>query len=419
MISSIQKYLTDFIRRDGSYVVLASLLSRLLSFGGSWIALMLLPSYELGLVIYAFSIVSFLIPIGGFGAQQSLLRYGSILQRYDEKIDLYNLTLIKGIEGSVLLMLVILILSPFITYKLPESTLYFILLIVSILSYFVFENLKIKYRILHNNKKFALMEIGFSAIQIISILIFSYTFGVYGYIATLSLSPLFTFFLFNRLTFTKPIQSFNFVDSKFWSYGFFAGLANVATQLLFALDIILIGFLLSDPQLVTYYKYVSIIPISLLILPNIIITTDFVLITNNINNQPFINSYIKKFLLLFSTISIIILVISVLFGNSIFRMFGEDYTKYYDLFLILTIGIIGVFTIRSLFGNLLSSIGKAKINYWIAFCSLLLNVGLSYYFIPKYGIIGAGITSAIVMWTSGILSMLLFYLFYKKINITS
>lgn len=409
--------INGFILRSGNHIFIASIISRLFSFLGSWIALIILPEKELGLAIFAFNIISFIIPLGGLGAQQSLLRYGSFLSTNIEKINLYNFTLKKGVKWSIYLILIVIALSPIFTYKLNSAILYLILFSLSILSYFLFENLKIKYRIINNNKMFAKMDIVFSSIQILSILILSFYFGVYGYVCAIIISPLATFLIFkskDEKNKSDEILSFNFCDKEFWKYGFFASLANVATQLLFAIDIFLIGFILINPELITHYKYVSIIPFSLLILPNILISTDFVTITENVKNQLFIKNYIKSFMALFSLISAIILGIFITFGKSILKIFGTIYTDYYNLFIILTLGVIGIFILRSLFGNLLSSIGKAHINYQIAISSLILNAVLNFHFIPQYGILGAGITSAIIMWFSGFLSLILFMYHYKR-----
>jgi O-antigen/teichoic acid export membrane protein len=83
--------------------------------------------------------------------------------------------------------------------------------------------------------------------------------------------------------------------------------------------------------------------------------------------------------------------------------------------MILTIGVSGILILRGLFGNLLSSIGKAHINFVITTIALALNIVLNYYFIPKYGILGAATTSAIIMWFTGVLSLLFFLYFYKKL----
>ena len=79
------------------------------------------------------------------------------------------------------------------------------------------------------------------------------------------------------------------------------------------------------------------------------------------------------------------------------------------------VGISGIFMFRGLYGNLLSSIGKAHINYYIATIALLLNIVSNYYLIPKYGIRGAAITSALLMWFTGIASYVWFLYLYKKL----
>ena len=116
----------------------------------------------------------------------------------------------------------------------------------------------------------------------------------------------------------------------------------------------------------------------------------------------------------FSIISIIILVGSYLFASEILSIFGEEYMMYSDSFFILIIGIIGIFMLRGVYGNLLASIGRIEVNYYIISIALIINIISNQYLIPIYGIKGAAITSAILMWFTGILSWLCFAYLYKK-----
>ena len=105
---------------------------------------------------------------------------------------------------------------------------------------------------------------------------------------------------------------------------------------------------------------------------------------------------------------------SFLFSEDILYFFDENFVEYSNDFVILIVGISGIFIFRGLFGNLLSSIGKANINYYIALIALALNITSNYFLIPKYGITGAAITTSFLMWVTGILSLLLFLFYYKK-----
>jgi O-antigen/teichoic acid export membrane protein len=118
--------------------------------------------------------------------------------------------------------------------------------------------------------------------------------------------------------------------------------------------------------------------------------------------------------LFFTIISIIILVGSYLFSSEILSIFGEEYMMYSDSFFILIIGIIGIFLLRGIYGNLLASIGRIEVNYYIISIALIINIISNQYLIPIYGIKGAAITSSILMWFTGILSWLCFAYLYKK-----
>ena len=112
------------------------------------------------------------------------------------------------------------------------------------------------------------------------------------------------------------------------------------------------------------------------------------------------------------------LLVSLLFADFILALLDPNFVKFTDSFLILMIGIVGIYIFRGLYGNLLSSIGKAHINYYVATFSLILNIVSNYFLIPKYGILGAAITTAILMWLSGIISMIVFWKIYTKVLVT-
>ena len=243
----------------------------------------------------------------------------------------------------------------------------------------------------------------------------SYYFKENGYVAALIIAPLLTFLIYlpkikfrvlNSSTFQNP-------DLDFWKYSFFTSLSNVASQLLIVLDIVLIGNILKDPEMITIYKYVSLIPISILFLPRVLLTTDFVTLTKNHRDKTFIKNYIKNYLFLFLSLSVFIILFSFLFSEFFLGLFGEEFKQYTLTFRVLIIGITAILILRGLYGNLLSAIGKAYINYWISIIAIVINLISNYILIPKYGILGAAITSAIIMWVTSVLSVV-FYNYHKN-----
>lgn len=107
--------------------------------------------------------------------------------------------------------------------------------------------------------------------------------------------------------------------------------------------------------------------------------------------------------------------ISFLFPEELLSLLDTNFIQFSDTFLILMIGIVGIYIFRGLFGNLLSSIGKAHVNYYIAIIALMMNITANYFLIPVYGIKGAAITTAFLMWFTGIVSWIWFWILYKKL----
>jgi len=415
-LTQIKEYINGFINRSGSYVLFSTMAARVLSFLGSWIALQLIEAKELGVILFAYGIVQFIIPIGGFGLHQSLIRYGALLKSEDEKQQLFSYVLKKGIVASIAIILVLVGIGYFIPFQFDKTYGYFSILSLSILTVFILEIIKIQFRLQHKNRLYAITEFWYNIILTGLIFGLSYLFQGMGYIIALIVSPVLTaLFFIKKLNVKLHIKNnLKITNLSFWKYGFFGGLSSVVTQLLILIDIILIGYLMDDPVAVTNYRYISIIPFSLLFLPRVFITTDFVTFTEKIHQKDYINRYIKNYMLFFGVVSILLLLFSYFFAEQILYIFGVEYMNYADSFLILIMGIVGIYIFRGLFGNLLSSIGKIELNYYIISIAIVINIISNYYLIPLYGIKGAAITSAILMWFTGILSWLSFLYFFRK-----
>ena len=380
------------------------------------IALRLLDNKELGVILFAYSIIQFMIPVGGFGLHQSLLRYGALLASTRDKEKLFSYVLKHGIVGSLILIIIVLLIGWFISFQFDKTFYYLCILSTAILSNFIFELVKTQFRLQHKNTLFAKAE--FFQNFLLVVLIFSLTnyLGGLGYVIALISAPFITAILFVRkLQITFYLNTnLSITNVDFWKYGFFGGLSNVVTQLLFIIDIILIGELMTDPLMVTHYKYISIIPFSLLLLPRVFMATDFVSLTEKIGQKVYIRNYIKSYQLFFSLMSLLIFSISCFFSKSILLLFGKEYVNYSDSFVILIFGITGIFIFRGIYGNLLSSIGKMSVNYYIVSIAILINILSNFYLIPIYGIKGAAVTSSTLMWFTGIASWVCFNYLYKK-----
>lgn len=389
-------------------------MGKLLTFGASWIALQLIPKQELGDAIYAYTIVAFLVPFAGAGVFQSLLRFGARLKEQEQKRAMFRYTLKYGIMLSLVLALILIVLADFLTAKLPESALYlkgfFAWMLVA---NFLFELVKVQFRIEHNNKSFAMMDMAYSVLLILGVTLGAYFWGAKGYALAFVLGPALVA-LYNLRRIGLAAKQKPVIEKGFWAYGVFSSLGNVTTELLIAIDLLLIGNLLIDSELVTAYKYISLIPFSLLFLSHVFMSTHFVSLAERIEEKSYIRGFIKNYIMLFGLISAAIILGSWFLAPYLLEFLDAEYRRYTQEFMTLILGVSGVIFLRGLFGNLISAIGRAQANFAISLLALGLNLALNYKLIPELGIQGAAITSASVMWFTALLSMGVFYYFFSK-----
>ncbi|MDP4988612.1 MAG: oligosaccharide flippase family protein [Polaribacter sp.] len=222
-------YIQNFLSRAGSYVFTATLASKGLSFLASWIALQLIDHKELGVVLFAYNFIVFLIPISGFGLNQSLIRYGALLQTQEEKDALFVYVSKKGFLATIILILLIISGSFLIDFQFQNTQLYVIILSFVLIPTFFFEVIRAQFRLKHDNKSFAYTEFFMSIFLVINVFVLSYFFKEIGYSIAMIVAPLFTSLLFIKklkIQFT-PLKKISVINFEFWRYGFFASLSKL------------------------------------------------------------------------------------------------------------------------------------------------------------------------------------------------
>ncbi|MDG1475610.1 MAG: oligosaccharide flippase family protein, partial [Vicingaceae bacterium] len=402
----------DLKNRKGGYIFSAIILSKGLGFLLSIFVINTISTTEFGLVSYAYNIISFVAPFAGFGIFQSLGRYGPLQKSQNKKRQLFKFVLTKGILASILLTGIVLAFSSILTSSLPDSHNHLILISFLIISLFIFEVVKIYFRIHHINKLFAYLEISHSIVLLVLGVILTYLFGGFGYLLSIIISPLIiAIYIIIRYGMIKAIEKNDYskdYKKSLWSYGFFTSLGGLTSQLIFSIDILTIGYLIHDPREIAYYKAASLIPFALLFIPNGVMKTDLVKLTQNYQNKAYLKKYVKNYMKLLTLISILLAVLLSLFSEQLMSLFGVEYTQATDLIPVFAIGIIGAFVFRGLFGNLLDAIGWAKTSASISISILIIDIILNYFLIKNYGIIGAAYSTSLLLWIAGIVAYIAF-----------
>ena len=389
----------------------SSLITMICSFLTSLILIRILTPDEFGVLSYVLSTLAFFIPFSGGGMQHSFLRYAPMLDDKKNRIGLFQHSLYRGLLFSLCIAFLMFLLIPWLNRAVVNTSIYFNWLIFYLFSSFLIELVKMRYRVDDQNKKYAGIDVYLSVLVLFFGTGLAYFFGPLAYVIVFVSVPL----VLGLVHLKVPEKVAVKIPEKYYSYGIWVGIGAIASQLMYSLDIFLVGKLIQDSQQVAIYRSASIIPIALFFIPNSYITTHYTDLAKNSMDKEYLIRFAKDYIKLFSVLAFVLGAVLYFMSDFIITiLFGEEYAEAAYLFEILILGMLGAFILRIPFGNILASVGKSNWNAIIAFIILVLNGILNYYAIYAWGIVGAAIVTSALLWISGILSLALFFVYLKK-----
>lgn len=414
------KFINDFRKRDGYSVFISTFLVKAINAFLSILIVRVLSQEEFGDISFAIAVTSVLSVFGGLGANWSLLRFGSSLNSQIKKLYLLKYSLKNGTSFTFFLIVLTICFSFFLPENLQNARIYLIILSFTLLTNFYYELIKSFFRIINKNKIYSKSNIFGSVIYFCLSIILALLFDGLGYSLALVLSPFIAFVIFYQ----KIYKLESFIESeigdnkkKFWSYGIYVGLGTIANQLLLSLGTILPGFLNASSEDLAIIRAATIIPLNLLIIPTIFLTTDFVYISKNHQDYNALKGYYLGYLKNLFLFSIIPFAILFLFNKKIVLLFfGAQYLESVEFMLILNISIFFSFFFRVPLGNILAAIGKANWNVLNSVLGLVLFIILVFLFFPSYGILSVAYIMSFIFILTGFISLFMFIYYLKSVQ---
>ncbi len=417
---AIRDFIGAFNTGKGNQVLLATLFARLANFIVNLSIIRLLTSDDYGNLSYAFTIISFILPFLGGGILPGLIRYGATRSGQLEKKYYVRFALKRGMLVSLAILLITCLLAGLLTQKLPGALPYLLVFIFQLFGLLLFRSVGAYCMLVHRNGWYARLEFTLSFLFLVGNISAAWLFGGMGYVVSLVCIPLvlgiYYWFRFNLGDRVKNIN-FTFNTKELFEYGFYTSLGTVLAQLLYAVDILLIGNILTDPAAVAEYRVASIIPLNLIILSLAVMTTFTVKVARNAEKNPqFVFDFYKNYLAVFIPISLAIVLFFYFGADWLVLIFGEQYHEQGDLMRIFSIGVAGGLLMRAPLGNMLPTLGFPKINAFLSLIILGINVGGSYWMLQYYGIRGAAIVTSAMFWLSGIFSLGVFWWWWRGVK---
>src|SRR5690606_22285896 len=175
----------------------------------------------------------------------------------------------------------------------------------------------------------------------------------------------------------------------------------------YKIDILLLG-LLSTPEEVGYYAVSVQVAELMWQLPGAIM---LVLMSRSANNKDQSGAWSEKVamvcrvMILITIMSAIVLAIAVYCGMAL--VFGQEYFPAISITLILLLSTIFMVPFKSLNADLAGE-GRPKFSIIAMSPSVILNIGLNFLLIPKYGALGAAVSTVFSYMLCGILISIIY-----------
>lgn len=416
---AIRDFIGAFTSGKGNQVLFATLFARLANFVVNLSIIRLLTTDDYGNLSYAFTIISFILPFLGGGILPGLIRYGATRDGQLEKKYYVRFALKRGMLVSLAILLFTCLLAGLLTQKLPGALPYLLVFVFQLFGLLIFRSVGAYCMLVHRNGWYARLEFTLNFFFLVGNISAAWLFGGMGYVVSLVTIPLllgiYYWFRFNLGDRASNIK-FTFNNKELFEYGFYTSLGTVLAQLLYAVDILLIGNVLTDPAAVAEYRVASIIPLNLIILSLAVMTTFTVKVARNAEKNPqFVMDFYKNYLRVFIPISLAILGFFYFGADWLVLIFGAQYHEQGDLMRIFSVGVAGGLLMRAPLGNMLPTLGFPKVNAFLSLIILGINVAGSYWALQYYGIRGAAMVTAGMFWLSGVFSLGVFLWWWKRV----
>lgn len=412
----------NFIIKKGFlHIFGARVVNRVIQFVTSVVIVRLLSKESYGSFSYAMNILQFFLLFSGLGVASGVLQFCSEKSKPEEKLPYLKYGLKIGVSFNVFIALIIVIFVSFFELPVKGSSKilsYLVLIPVFIVSYELMETYLIAN---FKNREFSYLSISNALFYFLGALIGGYLFEVYGVIAGRYLAFIFSisiglkYFIGKAKSIKKAASLIKRERIEFLKYSVVACLTISISQLLFLLDIFLVGLIIREQTVVASYKAATLIPFALNFIPGSIMIFAYPYFAKNLKDKNKIKSYfyeMQKYLIFLNLgISFVLFVFAPLIIRVIF---GTNYMDSLIPFRILAVGyfIAGSFRIPA--GNVIASIRKIKINLYNGIISGILNIVLDIILIYKFGAVGAAIATTGILFISSMISNVYLFNYFRR-----
>lgn len=369
-----------------------------------------LTKSDYGVFSYANNTLSIFSLVTGLGISSGLLQFCSEKRSKVEKAALFRFGFKLGISFNIILGLGIWIYGNFADVAIQESVQYIKLLMFLPAFELGYSLFTIILRTKKENKQYALLlnfnTITYSVLSCIGAVMAGIPGTIMGrYISFCCSIIIGAYFCKDDI---KAIIKANVLEKikkkEIVKYSTVCCASNSISQLLYLLDVYLIGVYIGDSSIVASYKVATLIPTALTFIPSGIMVFIYPYFAEHNHDQAWIVKQMKRLFKILAVVNIIISLGLFLFAPIIIKiLWGASYMDSLIPLRILSVNYFFLSTIRIPCGNILAMLRKVKVNLYVSIISGIANIVFDICLIQKLGSNGAALATLGVVLISSVL----------------
>lgn len=418
--SNNKDMLRKLIKTGFFHIISSNVLNKILTFLSNIVVVRIISKIDYGVFTYADNIVSLVLLATGMGLVSATFQLASEAKG-EEKEKIYNYGSSIGIKINIILTIIILVISQFFPLKFSSAREYLVLMSINPIILIIFEFQQIYLRSKMENKKFSFASTLNTALVVTGAIVGVSLATVNGMIIGRVCGYIITIIVICN-KFNVPIKlktnKYDIIhDQKIilFKIAIISLLNNGISQLLYLLDVFLLGVIIADETVIASYKVATVIPTAMTFIPSAVVMYIYPYFAAHKDDKSWCLINYRKLIKYFGGMNLIIALLMFFLAKPIIiLLYGAQYIDAVACFRILAINYFFSGTFRIISGNLLVTQRRLGFNLFVSILSGVVNILGNILLIPKFTSIGAAITTLLVVIVSSLISTLYYVYILKK-----
>lgn len=388
----------------------SGILNKVFTFIGNVFVVRFLTKTEYGIFGYADNLMSFFLILNGLGVTYGMLQFCSEQRPQKEKEAYYWFSLKFGLLFNIAIAVGVMLCAAFAPLKMETARGALFIYSLYPFTYYLYQYYCMLMRCKRENTRFAFLTNINAFIYMVVEIIGAYFLKINGIFLALYLATAATFLVGMRYISIKELRSAAYLSKhqkfELIKYSAYTSANTMISNLLILMDVFLIGLIIANPVLLATYKVGATIPEALIFIPNSVIMFVYPYFAEHNMEYEWVYHNTKRLFFITAIMNFIIAGSLIILAPWIIKLlWGAKYLESLTVFRVLSVNYFISATFRVNASNLLASLRKVKLNFYINIVAGISNIILDAVLIRTMGENGAAWATLIIVTVTTLMLM--------------